>query len=278
MYRRNALRLNIKNINMKKLILLVAIFYSVSPIFSQTTKDNYWNNKNSCVVLTYDDATDSHLDYVLPVLDSLNFKATFYVPGHSQCLYQRMDEWKKLASEGHELGNHTIFHPCHGKSLNRKWVNPDHDLDDYTVGQYLDEIRVQNTLLKGMDGKDERTFAYTCGDLNVAGESVVPFMKEYFLAARGVQGGLNYQGNIDLYNLTILSVSGQEIEVLKAIVDDAIREKALLVFLFHGVEKGSPLSTSYAIHKELVEYIKSKESEIWISPMVDVANFVKGKE
>lgn len=278
MYIRNAFCLNIKNINMNKLILLVVIFYSISPIFAQSTEDKYWNNKQSCVVLTYDDATDSHLDYVLPVLDSLNLKATFYIPGHSQCLYKRMNEWKKLASEGHELGNHTLFHPCHGKSLKREWVKPDHDLDDYTVEQFLDEIRIQNTLLKAIDGKTNRTFAYTCGDLYVAGENVVPRMKEYFVAARGVQGGLNYQENIDLYNLTILSVSGQTIGVLKSRVDDAIREKALLVFLFHGVEKGSPLSTSYAIHKELVEYIESKESDIWIAPMVDIANFVKGKE
>lgn len=278
MYRRNTLSLNIKNINMKKLIFLFAIIYSVSPIFAQNIEDNYWNGKESSVVLTYDDATDSHLDYVLPVLDSLNLKATFYIPGHSQCLYQRMDEWEKLASEGHELGNHTLFHPCHGKSLNRKWVNPDHDLDDYTVGQYLDEIIVQNTMLKAIDGKNERTLAYTCGDLDVAGESVISHMKEYFVAARGVQNGLNHQGKIDLYNLKIQSVRGQAIEVLKTRVDDAIREKALLVFLFHGVEKGSPLSTSYAIHKELAEYIKSKESEIWIAPMVDVADFVKGKE
>lgn len=263
---------------MKNILFLAILIFSSSQIFAQNAEDNYWYEKQCSVVLTYDDATDSHLDYVLPVLDSLNLKATFYIPGHSQCLYQRMDEWKKLASEGHELGNHTLFHPCHGKSLKREWVNPDHDLDDYTVGQFLDEIRIQNTLLKAIDGKTNRTFAYTCGDLDVAGENVVPLMKEYFVAARGVQSGLNYQGNIDLYNLTILSVRGQTIEVLKSRVDDAIRDKALLVFLFHGVEKGAPLSTSYTIHKELVEYIKSKESEIWIAPMIDVANFVKGKE
>ena len=263
---------------MKKLILLIALIYSASPIFAQTEKDNYWNGKNSCVVLTYDDATDSHLDYVLPVIDSLNLKVTFYIPGHSSSLYQRMDEWKKLAEEGHELGNHTIFHPCHGKSLKREWVSPDHDLDDYSVGQFLDEIRIQNTMLKALDGKTKRTFAYTCGDLEVDGESIVPYMKDYFVAARDVQYGLNHQGKVDLYRLKIFSVRGQPIEVLKGEVDKAIKEKALLVFLFHGVEKGIPLSTSYAIHKELAQYIKSKENKIWVAPMVEVAEFVKVKE
>ncbi len=263
---------------MKKIILLTTIIYSVSTIIAQTATGNYWNNKQGCIVLTYDDATDSHLDYVLPILDSLNLKATFYIPGHSSSLYQRMDEWKELAKEGHELGNHTIYHPCHGKSLKRDWVKPDHDLDDYSVGQFLDEVRIQNTMLKALDGKTTRTFAYTCGDLNVAGESIVPYMKDYFIAARDVQPGLNYQGKIDWYKLKILSVRGQDIRVLKEEVDRAIKEKAMLVFLFHGVEKGAPLSTSYVIHKELVAYIKSKENEIWVAPMVEVAEFVKVKE
>lgn len=262
---------------MKKISLLIIFVYSSLTIFAQNT-NNYWNNKKSSVVLTYDDATDSHLDYVLPVLDSLNLKATFYIPGHSQCLYQRMDEWKALAKDGHELGNHTLFHPCHGKSLNRKWVNPEHDLDDYTVGQFLDEIRIQNTLLKAIDGKTQRTFAYTCGDLNVGGESIVPYMKDYFVAARDVQNGLNYQGKVNLYELKIVSVRGQSVDVLKSEVDKAIKENALLIFLFHGVEKGAPLSTTYAIHKELAEYIKSRESEIWVAPLIDVVELINGNK
>jgi sialate O-acetylesterase len=260
---------------MKKIILLAILIFSFGNIYSQKKNDNYWNNKKSCVVLTYDDATDSHLDYVLPVLDSLNIKATFYIPGHSLCLYQRTKEWKTLAKNGHELGNHTLFHPCHGKSLNRKWVNQNHDLDNYSVQQFLDEIRVQNTLLKALDGKNKRTFAYTCGDLEVDGKSIVRYMKDYFVAARGVQRGLNYQHKEDLYNLVIYGVKNDDtLDKLKSQVDKAINEKALLIFLFHGVEKGTPLSTSYTKHKALVEYITSKENEIWIAPMIEVAEFI----
>jgi len=261
---------------MKKIFLFTIAIIAFTTVKAQ--KNNYWNGKQACVVLTYDDATDSHLDYVLPVLDSLNLKATFYIPGHSKSLYNRMDEWKALAKKGHELGNHTVYHPCHGKSLKRKWVKPDHDLDDYSVGQFLDEIRIQNTLLKALDGKTKRTFAYTCGDLSVDGKSIVPYMKDYFVAARGVQNSLNYQGKVDLYNLTIKGVKRQNIDELKKQVDKAIEDKALLIFLFHGVEKGVPLSTTSAIHKELLEYIKSKENKIWVAPMIDVAEFVKATQ
>jgi len=263
---------------MKKITLLVIFILNIGNIYSQNKNNKYWNNKKACVVLTYDDATDGHLDYALPVLDSLNLKVTFYIPGHSHCLYERMDEWKAVAEEGHELGNHTIHHPCHGKSLGRKWVSPNHDLDDYSVQQFIDEVRIQNTLLRAMDGKTKRTFAYTCGDLTVAGTDISTYMKDYFLAARDVQPGLNYPGKVDLFKLKIFSVHNQNPKVLEAEVEKAKKEGALLIFLFHGVGEGIPFSATYENHKEFVEYLKKNEKDIWIAPMVEVAKFVKEKQ
>ncbi len=263
---------------MKKTTLLVIFILTFGNIYSQNKNNKYWNNKKACVVLTYDDATDGHLDYALPVLDSLNIKVTFYIYGYSHCLYERMDEWKAVAKEGHELGNHTIHHPCHGKSMGRKWVSPDHDLDDYSVQQFIDEVMVQNTLLRAMDGKTERTFAYTCGDLIVAGTDISTYMKDYFLAARDVQPGLNYPGKVDLFKLKIFSVNNQDTKVLEAEVEKAKKEGALLIFLFHGVGEGIPFSATYENHKEFVEYLKKNEKDIWIAPMVEVAKFVKEKQ
>src|SRR5450432_2597841 len=73
-----------------------------------------WNNRKAAVVLTYDDAINQHLDNAIPVLDSLKLKATFYITGYSPSVRDRMNEWKKLAVQGHELGNHTLYHPCVG--------------------------------------------------------------------------------------------------------------------------------------------------------------------
>jgi sialate O-acetylesterase len=263
---------------MKKIILLALFVFAFGNTYSQKTNNKYWNNKKCSVVLTYDDATNGHLDYALPVLDSLNLKVTFYVPGHSNCLYERIDEWKAVAKEGHELGNHTIYHPCHGKSMGRKWVSPNHDLDDYSVQQFLDEIRIQNTLLRAVDGKTERTFAYTCGDLNVAGKDIAPYMKDYFLAARDVQPGMNYQDKVDLFRLKIFGVHNEAPEILEAQVEKAKKEGALLIFLFHGVGEGIPFSATYENHKEFVKYLKKNEKDIWVAPMVEVAKFIKEKQ
>ena len=72
-----------------------------------------WQGKRCAVVLTYDDALDVDLDNAIPALDSLGLKATFYLSGYSGTLNTRLKEWRAVAAEGHELGNHTLFHPCY---------------------------------------------------------------------------------------------------------------------------------------------------------------------
>ncbi len=256
--------------------LLTLFLLAASTINAQENK-NIWNGKKCAVVLTYDDGTDFHLDNVIPVLDSLNLKATFYIPGSSKALYSRMDEWRAAAKEGHELGNHTIFHPCHGKSMGRKWVNPDYDLDDYSINRFMDEIRVNNTLLKAIDGKDMRTFAYTCGDTSIGDSSFVPLLKKYVIAARSTKPGLNYLNDVDLFGIKNYGVRKQSVEELIKLVEKAKKENAMIVFLFHGVGGGAPYSISTEDHSKFVHYLKEHESDMWITPMVNIAEFIKKK-
>ncbi len=261
-------------------MIKIASFISVLIFFSSAvlSQNDIWNEKQCAVVLTYDDGTDFHLDNVIPVLDSLNLKATFYIPGNSSSLYKRIDEWRAAAKNGHELGNHTLFHPCHGKSLGRKWVKPDYDLDDYTVVRFINEARVNNTLLKAIDGKDKRTFAYTCGDTTAGKESFVPQIKKMFVAARGTKRGTNTLKNADLYDLKIFSVKNQNADELIEAVKDAQRKGVLLIFLFHGVGGGAPYSISTEEHSRFVHYLKQNENNTWIAPMVEVAEFIKSRQ
>ena len=68
---------------------------------------NPWNGKKCAVVLTYDDALNVHLDNVVPALDSLNLKGTFYLSGYFPGCRNRLADWKVAAQRGHELANHT---------------------------------------------------------------------------------------------------------------------------------------------------------------------------
>src|SRR4051812_42405939 len=96
---------------MKKIFFAFALFSTVVTTAQTATT---WNGKSCAVVLTYDDAIDIDLDHVVPALDSQKLKGTFYLIGSSGIMNTRMNEWRNAAKKGHELANHTLFHPCAG--------------------------------------------------------------------------------------------------------------------------------------------------------------------
>lgn len=237
-----------------------------------------WNNKQCAVVLTYDDAIDVDLDNVVPALDSMKFRGTFYLIGSSPVVTKRLTEWRQAAKRGHELGNHALFHPCDGSLPGRGFVTPDHDLSKYTVTRAVDEIRANNTLLAAIDGKTSRTFAYPCGDLTIGGVPFYDQLKNDFVAARGVAPGLPTAAQVNLANVDAYSINGQDGDYLVGLVKQAQASHTLLVFLFHGVGGGHSLNVTLPAHRQLLRYLKAHEKEIWVAPMVEVAEKIRTQQ
>jgi sialate O-acetylesterase len=50
---------------------------------------------------------------------------------------------------------------------------------------------------------------------------------------------------------------------------------SLLVILFHGVGGGNALNVSISAHREFLQFLKQNEKDIWIAPMVEVAEYIK---
>ncbi|RZK39151.1 MAG: chitooligosaccharide deacetylase [Pedobacter sp.] len=262
---------------MKNLVFFIlAVLFANEQTFAQNNKE--WNNKSCAVVLTYDDSIDGHLDIVAPALDSFKFKGTFYVIGASASVAKRTDEWRAVAKKGHELGNHTLNHPCDGSLGGRNFVNADKDLNKYTLNRAVNEIRLNNTLLKAIDGKSKRTFAYPCGDKTVEGANFYKEVQDEFSGARGVSAGLENAAKTDLSNIKTYSINGKSAAYMIDIVKEAQRTKSLVVFLFHGVGGGHSLNVDLNAHRELLQYLKANEKEIWVAPMVDVAEHIKKKQ
>jgi len=255
-------------------LTLAAAFLLVGPAaFAQTT--SVWNNKQCAVVLTYDDAIDVDLDNAIPALDSAKLRGTFYLIGSSPVLAKRLPEWRRAAQRGHELGNHALMHPCDGSLPGRGFVTPDNDLSKYTVSRAVTEIRANNTLLTAIDGKTARTFAYPCGDRQIGGVNFYDQLKNDFVAARGVTGGLQTASQVKLDDIDCYSINGQDGKYLVDLVKQAQQSHTLLVFLFHGVGGGHALNVDLAAHRQLLRYLKAHEKDIYIAPMVEVAERIR---
>lgn len=258
---------------MKKLLLVIAIICIAANLFAQNTQP--WNNKKCAVVLTYDDALNVHLDNVIPLLDSLGLKGTFYLSASFPGCKNRLEDWKKAAAEGHELANHTLFHPCIGNMPGREWVSSENDMSRYTVKRMVSETRMTNIFLQALDGKTERTFAYPCGDMKIGDTAYMDSMHNDFIAARAVREQMHTIDKINLYDVDCYAMNNATAEQMIHLVSQAMQSNTLLVFLFHGVGGEHAINVSSDAHSKLLHYLKQHENEIWIAPMIEVANYVK---
>ncbi|MFB9863796.1 polysaccharide deacetylase family protein [Rufibacter immobilis] len=236
-----------------------------------------WNKKKCAVVLTYDDALHVHLNNVVPALDSLKLKGTFFLTAAAPAFAKRLPEWKKVAAK-HELANHTLFHPCEGNRPGREFVTEDYNLATYSVRRILDEIKMTNTALEALDGKKERTFAYPCGDTKAGGVSYLEALQNDFVAARGVQTEMvSLQTPTNLHLIGCYGVNGQTGDELIALVKQAMETNRMIVFLFHGVGGEHGLNVSLEAHRQLLQYLKQHEKDIWNPTFLEAAKYVKAK-
>jgi len=258
---------------MKKIFVILNCLLFSFILNAQTSTT--WNGKSCAVVLTYDDGLNVDLSNVIPALDSVGLKGTFYISDYFDGLKNQIFNWRKAAGEGHELGNHTIWHPCEGGRPGREFVKPETDLNNYTISRMVKEIKTMNNILKAIDGKEERTFAYPCGDTRIHDTAYLDGLKNEFIAARGVTPEMLPINKIDLYNIGCYGINGQTGEQLIELVKKAMTTRTLLVFLFHGVGGEHSLNVSLEAHSRLLHYLKQHENEIWSAPMIDVAAFIK---
>ena len=258
--------------------LVLSVSLSAAPLAPAQPPDRgVWNGRKAAVALTYDDGLNVHLDKVVPALDSAGLKGTFYLTASREGVRSRIADWRAVAANGHELGNHTLFHPCtavaDGRDY-RDWVLPEYDLDNYTLKRVVDEIRMANTMLEAIDGRRTRTIAYPCNDRDVKGASYVPLIRGDLAGGRGGTSP-NDIDTVDVFGIGAVGVddgltAGQLIDMVKAAVDSG----RLLVFCFHGVGGEHRTNVALGTHEELVRYLKSRERDIWVAPLVDIAAFI----
>jgi peptidoglycan-N-acetylglucosamine deacetylase len=257
---------------MKRIIVSCLMAFAFINLNAQT--DKAWHGKKCAVVLTYDDGLNIDLTNVVPALDSVGLKGTFYISDYFNGLNAQIPRWRKAAAKGHELANHTLWHACEGGRVGREFVK-DYDLRFYTVKKMADEIRAMNNILKAIDGKDKRTFAYPCGDEKIHDSDYIEPVKNEFVAARGVRSEMQTIDKVNLYDVDCYMINGQTGEQLIQMVKEAEQKNALLVFLFHGVGGEHSINVSLQAHSQLLHYLKQNQKNVWVAPMIDVAEYIK---
>lgn len=226
------------------------------------------NGARAAVSLSYDDALASQLDNAVPTLNKHGIKASFYLLLSSPVLNERLEEWRALARHGHELGNHTLYHPCSASMPGTDWVRPHNDLDKRTVEAMQQEVATANAFLKAIDGQTERTFTPPCGHLRVSDGNYLPAVKNLFVAIKGAEE--NLPPGFASYAVP----SGLSGEELIALVEDATKNGGVANLIFHGIG-GDHLSTAKQAHDELIEYLAARPEEYWTDTYIKIMKHVR---
>ncbi len=235
------------------------------------------HGEQAAVSLAYDDAIDSQLDNALPALDRAGLRGSFYLKLASPTLARRLPEWRAAAARGHELGNHTLFHQCAAVGPDRGWVAPEDDLATTSATRLVQQIRLGNTMLHAIDGRDERTFTVPCGDVLAAGENYVALVRGDFVAIKSGSGGVVADMDaLDPYAVGVTvpeNVTGAQ---LIALVQQAARAGTMINFTFHGVG-GDYIVTSTQAHQELVSYLAAHRDVYWTDTFLAIMKHVKAQ-
>src|SRR5260370_7435568 len=101
---------------MKSLLPLLTVLLSATWVVAQQTETKVtvtrWpQDRSAAISLTFDDAMATHLDIAGPILKKHRLNGTFFVSTGLGVWERRKGEWKQLAKDGNELGNHTLHHP-----------------------------------------------------------------------------------------------------------------------------------------------------------------------
>lgn len=206
------------------------------------------------ISLSYDDALNSQLDNALPALNQRDLKASFYVVPLSQAFKNRIEEWKQVAKQGHELGNHTLFHACDRSKPGREWVDPLNALNEKTVSDMLNEITVANTLLTAIDGYTTHTLTPPCFDQMTKDGNYIDAVKDQFIGIKSLD-----EPSFAVL-LTAADISAQEII---AFIEKQPKNIKLINVLFHGIG-GDHLVTSTLEHTKLLDYLVANQDKYWV--------------
>lgn len=242
-----------------------------------------WPGGQKCAVsLTYDDGLPVHYEYVGPALLDAGLRGTFNVLIRSDPLLHP-EEWRRLAQSGHELANHTLFHPCR-RMEGDSWLEACYDLCDYTPERLRTELEIANLVLYLLDGRRERTYGNTCCDITFGRGKQEMFMddvlRELFVAARGPGNSqiADVQKGINLMQVGHFSADKQDmaLEDIQETIQRAAEIGGWTVFMIHGVGEGThTLYMEKPTHEKLLAWLPANQADIWTAPFIEVARYVK---
>ena len=232
------------------------------------------NGKKAAVSLSFDDARLSQVDYGLALFKKEGVKVTFFVQPSG--VEKRLAGWKQAVADGHEIGNHSLTHPCTGNYA----FSRHNALENYDLAMMAQQLDGANQEIYRQLAVKPRTFAYPCGQKFVGKgtevKSYVPLVADRFLAGRGyLDESANDPLVCDLAQAMGTGFDDLDFTQMKKIVDDAVQEGRWVIFVGHEIGQRGYQTTDTKALESLCEYLKNPATGVWLSTVEEIASYIR---
>jgi peptidoglycan/xylan/chitin deacetylase (PgdA/CDA1 family) len=255
--------------------LASAILAQTSPPTVSVTR---WpQDRASAISLTFDDGINSDLDHVGPILKRHHLNGTFFVTTGTGPWEARKSEWKKLAVDGNELGNHTVHHPCLLPQITPHSQDYTPEMMEAEIKDAAREIQQTTNTQRGL------TFAYPCGNMSFGRPPnevrnfalYLLYVAETSFGARAAGvGGADGPENVNVLAVNDLGpTAGKDFAALLDLARPAFQRHNWGVYCFHGVG-GDWLSIAPEALDGLASYLE-QHSDIWTATFGDVLRYIE---
>jgi peptidoglycan/xylan/chitin deacetylase (PgdA/CDA1 family) len=186
----------------------------------------------------------------------------------------RLGAWKRAVVAGHEIGNHSMSHPCSG---NFEWARKN-ALEDYTLERMARDIEQADDEIHRLLGVRPTTFAYPCGQKFIGrGEnttSYVPLIARRFKIGRGCGDTMvNDPAFFDPAQTLGVDMDIRPFDQLKPLLDQSIERSAWLVLAGHEIEDTPAFQTTLTKTIEaLARYCR--ENNVWLDTVDRVGTHI----
>jgi peptidoglycan/xylan/chitin deacetylase (PgdA/CDA1 family) len=268
---------------LSRLLLFILIGFLYHPVYAQqdTVAFPWPEGKMAALSLSFDDARESQVLLGTNLLDQYGIKATFFV--EAPAVEKQLEGWKKAVASGHEIGNHTVTHPCTG---NFDWSR-NNALENYTLKGMEKEMEDCNKRIQELLHVKAEVFAYPCGQKFVGRgintQSYVPLVAQHFLLGRGwMDEAANNPRYCNFAQLTGIEMDGKTFDQILPLLEEARKKGQWLVLAGHEMGESGEQTTRLSMLKQLAEYVQDPANGIWVAPMGTVAKYIqnqnKGKQ
>jgi peptidoglycan-N-acetylglucosamine deacetylase len=224
--------------------------------------------------LSFDDGRLSQVDTGLALLRKHGVKATFFLPGEQ--LETRLEGWRQAVAEGHEIGNHSMTHPCTGNYE----FSRHNALEDYSLPMIEKQIEATNVKIARLLGVKPRTFAYPCGQKFVGRgrhvRSYVPLIAKDFLVGRGyLDEAANDPAFCDLAQALGTPLDDLEFAQLKKVIEQAAQQGRWVILVGHEIGDRGFQVTDSKVLEALCDYANDPANGIWLGTVGEVGTYIQ---